>query len=130
MGADFVDTLGFSLRLKQFPSFCLVRIPKRNLHWHLIYCFDNPQISLFFNTFISVEFKVLQKNKNKNKKNHDFDREFYVGKRVTQNWVPLEISKVAAYDSGSLLLRYVISVYYCITWECPGNLPLNFSANS
>jgi hypothetical protein len=47
---DCVDILGLSVRLKQLPSFCLVRISKRNLRSNVIYCFDNSQISLFLNS--------------------------------------------------------------------------------
>jgi len=62
MSEDCVDLLGLSVHLRQLPSFCLVRIPKRHLQSNVIYCFDNSQISLFLNTFISVELKVLQQN--------------------------------------------------------------------
>ena len=45
-----VDILGLGIRLKQLPSFYLVRIPKRNLNSNVIYCFDSSQISLFLNS--------------------------------------------------------------------------------
>jgi len=59
---DCVDILGLSVSLKQLSSFCLVRIPKTNLHSNMIYCFDNSQIILFLNTIISEDLKVLQRN--------------------------------------------------------------------